>query len=46
MVTLFLIATFMFALCTAAAVLIASAQNGVDANEATLGDTIGADLQA
>lgn len=46
MVTLLLIATFMFALCTAAAVLIASAQNGADDTEATLGDTMGADLQA
>ena len=46
MVTLFLIATFMFALCTAAAVLIASAQNGADAAEVTLGDSMGADLQA
>lgn len=46
MVTLFLIATFIFALCTAAAVLIASTQNGTDAIEATPDDTIVAVLQA
>ena len=46
MVTLYLIATFIFALCTAAAVLIASAQNGADAAKATLGDAMGGDLQA
>ena len=42
MITLFLITSFIFALCTAAAGLIASAQNGA---EATLGDTMGVDLK-
>ncbi|MDB5615647.1 MAG: hypothetical protein JWQ22_3300 [Devosia sp.] len=45
MVTLLLVSAFMLALCTAAAGLIASAQNNADANEAALSDNVGADLQ-
>ena len=46
MVTLLIVSAFMLALCTAAAGLIASAQTGADALEATLTDTLGADLQS
>ena len=46
MATLLLISAFMLALCTAAAGLIVSAQNGADAIEATLADPLGVDLQA
>lgn len=46
MVTLLIVSAFMLVLCTAAAGLIASAQNGADANGAILADTLGADLKA
>ena len=44
MPTLLLLPAFMLALCTSAAGLIDSAQNGADAVQVTLADTLGADL--
>lgn len=46
MITLLIIAGSLFALCTAAAGLIASAQNSADAGEAIMGQALGTDIGA